>query len=51
MNVRRQNPETTQTAIAACRAGLFCAYSRHLSQSVMRKLASSILVGSDWRGG
>ena len=40
MNVRRQNPKTTRTAIAASCAGLFCAYSRHESQLVERKLSS-----------
>jgi hypothetical protein len=53
MNVRRQQPETTRTAIAACRSGSFRAYLSHGSQSVERK-PMSILVGCDsvdWRGG
>ena len=56
-NVRRQPPETTRTAIAACRAGLFCAYSAGGSQSIWHKPMVSILVGlvgaeiNDRRGG
>jgi hypothetical protein len=51
MNLRRQKPETTRTAIAACRAGSFCAYFGHGSQPVARKPEMAILVGSDPRRG
>jgi len=57
-NVRRQKPEPTRTAIAACRAGLFCAYSAGGSQSIWHKPMVSILVDlvgteiiNDRRGG
>jgi hypothetical protein len=55
MDVRRQLPETTRTAIAACRDGLFCAsfqaYCVDGTHSVSRKPMSSILVGNQGRGG
>jgi hypothetical protein len=55
MNVRRQQPKTTRTAIAACRVGLSCAsfaaYFGHESQLGKLMPAVWILVGSDWRGG
>jgi hypothetical protein len=46
MNVRRQNLETTRTAMAACRTGLSCAYFGHGPQPVEHKPLSSILVGT-----